>query len=54
MYVLSGRLSITVDEETYLLDPGDTICYAGRALREFSALGDEELQVICCVTPPAL
>jgi transcriptional regulator with XRE-family HTH domain len=54
MYVLTGRLSITVDEETHTLDPGDTICYAGRSLREFSAAGNEELQVICCVTPPAL
>ncbi len=54
MYVLDGKMSITIDEETYTLDPGDVICYAGRSLREFSALGGEELQVICCVTPPVL
>jgi quercetin dioxygenase-like cupin family protein len=54
MYVLTGHMSITVDEETYTLDPGDSICYAGRSLREFSALGDEEMQAICCVTPPVL
>ncbi len=54
MYVLTGRMAITIDEETYTLDPGDSICYGGRSLREFSALGDEELQVICCVTPPVL
>lgn len=54
MYVLTGHMSITIDEETYTLDPGDSICYAGRSLREFSALGDEEMQAICCVTPPVL
>jgi transcriptional regulator with XRE-family HTH domain len=54
MYVVRGRLSIVIDDQTYTLDPGDSICYAGRSLREFSPLGDEELQVVCCVTPPAL
>jgi transcriptional regulator with XRE-family HTH domain len=54
MYVVCGRLSITIDDLSYTLDPGDSICYAGRSLREFSALGDAELQVICCVTPPVL
>jgi transcriptional regulator with XRE-family HTH domain len=54
MHVLRGRLSITVDNQTHELAPGDTICYAGRSLREFAALGNEELQVICCVTPPVL
>jgi transcriptional regulator with XRE-family HTH domain len=54
MYVLTGHMSITIDEETYALDPGDSICYTGRSLREFSALGGEEMQAICCVTPPVL
>jgi transcriptional regulator with XRE-family HTH domain len=54
MYVVTGRLSIAIDDETYILDPGDSICYAGRSLREFSAVGDEEMQAICCVTPPVL
>lgn len=54
MYVLRGRLSITVDDETYVLSPGDSISYQGRSLREFAAVGDEELHVICCLTPPAL
>ena len=41
MYVLRGRLAITVDDQTYTLEPGDSISYNGRALREFAALGDE-------------
>jgi transcriptional regulator with XRE-family HTH domain len=54
MHVLRGQLSITVDDQTYILDPGDTICYGGRSLREFAALGNEEVQVLCCLTPPVL
>jgi transcriptional regulator with XRE-family HTH domain len=54
MYVLRGQLSITVDDRTYILDPGDTISYGGRSLREFAALGSEEAQVLRCVTPPVL
>ena len=54
MHVLRGQLTITVDDQTYTLDPGDTISYGGRSLREFAALGSEETQVLCCLTPPVL
>lgn len=54
MYVVQGRLSVIIDDQNYTLEPGDSVSYAGRSLREFSALGDEELQIVCCVTPPAL
>ncbi len=54
MYVMSGRLSITIDNTVHFLDPGDTISYAGRSLRELAAASGEELQVICCIAPPAL
>jgi transcriptional regulator with XRE-family HTH domain len=54
MHVLRGQLSITVDAQTFILDPGDTISYGGRSLREFAAVGNEEVQVLCCLTPPVL
>ena len=54
MYVLRGRLSVTIEDQTYALGSGDSITYEGRSLREFAALDDEELQVICSVTPPVL
>lgn len=54
MYVLCGQLSITIEDETYILNPGDSISYQGRSLREFAAAGHEEVRVICCVTPPVL
>jgi quercetin dioxygenase-like cupin family protein len=54
MYVVRGRLSITIEDQTYALGPGDSISYEGRSLREFAASDGEELEVICCVTPPVL
>jgi len=54
MHVLHGQFSIKIDDQIYTLGPGDTISYRGRSLQEFAALGDEEVQVLCCVTPPVL
>ncbi|MGC8780819.1 MAG: helix-turn-helix domain-containing protein [Anaerolineae bacterium] len=54
MYVLSGQLSITLEDQTYVLNPGDSISYRGQSLREFGAAGHEETSVICCITPPVL
>lgn len=54
MYVLQGRLEIRIGAVTHLLDPGDTVYYAGEALREFACVGDQETRVLCCVAPPVL
>lgn len=54
MYVLQGRLKITVGKTTNVLEPGDSIYYDGEELHEFASVGDEELRIICCITPPAL
>lgn len=53
-FVLQGRLEITVGEETHLLDRDDSIYFDGDLLREFGSISDEELIIICCITPPAL
>jgi transcriptional regulator with XRE-family HTH domain len=53
-FVLQGRLEITVGDETYCLDPGDSIYFDGNLLRRFGSVSDEELMVICCITPPTL
>lgn len=53
-FVLQGRLEIVVGEETHLLDVGDGIYLDGDLLREFGSVNNEELIVICCITPPAL
>ena len=54
MMVLQGQLKIIVKGETYELEPGDSIYYDGEALNEFASVGAEPLDVVCCITPPAL
>jgi transcriptional regulator with XRE-family HTH domain len=53
-FVSQGRLEITVGDETHVLDQGDSIYFEGDLLREFGSVSDEELIIICCITPPAL
>lgn len=53
-FVLQGRLQITVGDETHLLEKEDSIYFDGDLLREFGSASDEELVVVCCMTPPAL
>jgi len=54
MHVQEGQMKIVVGEEEHLLGPGDTIYYDGDLLREFCSVSDEELVILCCITPPAL
>ncbi|MDO9085113.1 MAG: XRE family transcriptional regulator [Anaerolineaceae bacterium] len=52
MHVLSGKMKIIVAEDTFILDAGDTIYYDGDMLVEFGSITDEELVIVCCITPP--
>jgi transcriptional regulator with XRE-family HTH domain len=52
MYVMRGQLKIVISEDTFILDEGDTIYYDGDLLVEFGSNSDEELAIICCITPP--
>lgn len=54
MLVQQGRLEIKIGEDVHCLEAGDTIYYDGDLLSEFSSTSDEELVIICCITPPAL
>lgn len=54
MHVQQGQLKIVIGEETHLLEKGDTIYYDGDLLSEFCSNSDEELIILCCITPPAL
>ena len=54
MHVQHGRLKITVGDDIHTLNPGDTIYYEGDLLKEFCSDSEEELVILCCITPPAL
>ena len=53
IYVLQGQLEIRLGEETYLLGPGDTVCFEGLMLRGMEPRGDRAVRFISVITPPA-
>jgi transcriptional regulator with XRE-family HTH domain len=54
MFVITGKMEIKISDEVHLLNRGDCIYFDGDLLREFAPASGEELQIICCMTPPAL
>lgn len=52
MHVVEGQMRIVIGDETYLLHSGDTIYFDGDLLREFGSISDENLIIMCCITPP--
>lgn len=53
IYVLQGQLEIRLGEDTYLLGPGDTVCFEGVRLRGMEPQGDRTVRFISVITPPA-
>ncbi|PKO15490.1 MAG: MerR family transcriptional regulator [Chloroflexi bacterium HGW-Chloroflexi-10] len=52
MHILTGCMQIKIGEEIFTLEPGDTIYYDGDSLVEFGSISEDELVVICSITPP--
>ena len=52
IYILQGQLEIELDEEVFLLGPGDSIYFDGPLLRRLAARGDMTLRFISVITPP--
>ena len=50
--VLKGVMELTVGEETYLLEAGDTIYFDGGKVHHWVSVGPEELEVLWIITPP--
>lgn len=54
MYVIHGELLIKINNESYLLNVGDTVYFDGDLLQEFSSASGRQLIVLCCIRPPIL
>ena len=54
MHVVDGCMQIKIGDDTYTLDPGDTVYFDGDLLHEFGSVSDDELVIMCCITPPVL
>ncbi|HAJ35146.1 MAG TPA: MerR family transcriptional regulator [Chloroflexi bacterium] len=52
LLVLQGSLRVVLNEQVYELSAGDSIYIQGFALREISALGEEEAVFLSAITPP--
>jgi transcriptional regulator with XRE-family HTH domain len=53
IYVLQGQLQVRLGDATYLLGPGDTVCFEGAMLRGMEPRGDRTARFISVITPPA-
>jgi transcriptional regulator with XRE-family HTH domain len=51
-FVLKGQLTVTVDEETFVLKDGDSIHYQTLQPHSWQNEGDEECIVVWAVSPP--
>lgn len=52
IFVLSGKLEIRVDCESYELEEGDAIYFEGATLRYIAARGDKTVRYLSVITPP--
>lgn len=52
IYVLEGQLEVHLDEDVYLLGPGDTIGFEGLRLRSMEPRGNQRVRFISVITPP--
>ncbi len=53
LYVLSGRLRLTLGDELAVLEPGDAAFFDGRLAHAFEVLGEEDVEVllVACAHP---
>lgn len=52
-FVLEGELEVTVDDEVYLLQAGDSIYYQSHLPHRMKRIGDAPCRSIWVVTPPS-
>lgn len=54
VYTLAGKIDATVGAEKYHLTKGDTLYFEGSLPHYFKNAGQDEAQLICVISPPAL
>lgn len=54
IYLMEGRLKVSLQDGEYTLEAGDSISFNGITLREICALDDQEAVFIAAITPPVL
>lgn len=52
IFILQGKMEMTIGEETYILEEGDSIYYFAIIPHKSTSIGDKELIYISAITPP--
>jgi uncharacterized cupin superfamily protein len=50
--VVSGKLQLVVEDETYVLDAGDSFRFDSMRMHRFGNAGDDVCEVLWVSTPP--
>lgn len=53
VYCLSGQLSYTVDEQTFVLEPGDSLLFDGQLPHCWESTGDEGAEALFVLSMPS-
>jgi len=51
-YITQGTGLMTLDKDTFIVRPGDTICIQQGTSHRIKTTGDVPLKVLCCSAPP--
>lgn len=52
LYILSGQLEVTIEEESYLLDEGDCLFYLAEVPHNLQNAGQNVVKFLTIITPP--
>jgi len=50
-HITAGHGRMTLGDEIFLVQPGDTVCIPPRTPHCIEALGEETLKLLCCCSP---
>jgi len=54
IYILKGRLDVVMSKQTLTLKKGETLYFDASCLHHYKNSGQEEVEALCVITPPAL
>lgn len=54
LFVLSGRIEITIGEKTYTLNKNDTLYFNSSVSHSMKNISNSEARIICVISPPTL
>jgi transcriptional regulator with XRE-family HTH domain len=54
LYVLDGRLTLTVEDENYLVEAGDTVMFSADRVHRYANEGGEPLRFVMAISMPSL